>query len=279
MGNRIDYGYLDGRHPYHRVGTGPRRLVVFPGLSDPLSGREPSRVVAELLANYYYRRYTDEYTVWVVSRPRGMPAGHTTRDMAADYAEVVADIGSASVLGLSMGGLVAQQFAADYPQLTRRLVLGVSGCYVGQEGAETLGRWSSWAERDEWREILLDSVAVTYSGYRSTLYPPLLQLVGGRFVPDPLVGSDVGVSCRACLDHDSRRRLGNIDAPTLVVGGAHDHFFTEEILRETVAGIPEGRLALLGGVGHGAFEERQATVDATVRRFLRGQTEAMARLD
>ncbi|QCJ48308.1 alpha/beta fold hydrolase [Haloprofundus sp. MHR1] len=279
MRNRIDYGHLDGRHPYHRVGNGPRRLVVFPGLSDPLSGREPSRLVAELLANYAYRRYTDEYTVWVISRPRGMPAGHTTRDMAADYAEVVADIGSASILGLSMGGLVAQHFAADYPELTRRLVLGVSGCYVGQRGADTLGRWSSWAERGDWREILLDSVAVTYGGYRSLVYPPLLRLVGDASVPDPLVGSDVSVSCRACLEHDTRRRLVDVDAPTLVIGGAHDHFFTEEILRETAAGIPDGRLALLGGVGHGALEERRATADATIRRFLRDRSEAVAQLD
>ncbi|WP_224449788.1 alpha/beta fold hydrolase [Haloprofundus salilacus] len=279
MRNRIDYGHLNGRLPYYRVGDGPRRLVVFPGLRDALWGRDSSRLLAEYLARYRYREFTDEYTIWVLSRPRGLPAGHTTRDMAADYAEALDDIGSASIMGHSMGGLVAQHFAADYPELTRRVVLGSSGCYVGREGAETLGRWHSWAERNEWREIQLDGVAVTYSGYRSLLYPPLLGALGQRLRPEPTVDSDVGVSCRACLNHDARRRLVDIDVPTLVIGGAHDHFFPEEILRETAAGIPNARVAVLGGVGHGAFEERKASVDATIRAFLGDRTEPMARLD
>ncbi|WP_224336034.1 alpha/beta fold hydrolase [Haloprofundus halobius] len=278
MRTRIDYGHLDGRLPYYRVGDGPRRLVVFPGFRDALWGRDSSRLVGEYLARRF-REFTDEYTVWVLSRPRGLPAGHTTRDMAADYAEALREIGSASILGRSLGGLVAQQFAADSPELTRRLVLGSCGCYVGQSGAETLGRWLSWGERDEWREIQFDAVAVTYSGYRSMLYPPILGVLDRTVRPQPVVGSDVVVSCRAALEHDARRRLVDIEAPTLVLGGAHDHFYPEEILRETAAGIPNARVAVLGGVGHGAFEERRASVDATVRAFLGGRTEPMARLD
>ncbi|WP_101297368.1 alpha/beta fold hydrolase [Halegenticoccus soli] len=265
---RVDYGLLDDRFPYYRIGDGPRPLVVLPGLSDALQGAEPTRLVAELLARYYYRPYVDGHAVWVVGRPRGMPEGFSTRDMAAEYADALGGIGPASVLGLSMGGLVAQHLAVDYPARVERLVLGAAGYRLGDGGRETIARWEAWAERGEWREIYLDSVPHTYLGYRRWLYPPLFRAFGGAVLPEPANRSDVVVSCRACLDHDARGRLGGVGAPTLVVVGALDHFFPEAILRETAAAIPDARIALLGGAGHGAFEERKRRFDATVRRFL-----------
>ena len=52
--------------------------------------------------------------------------------------------------------------------------------------------------------------------------------------------------------HDFRGRLHEISAPTLVVAGADDPFYTEALFRETAAGIPGARLVLYPRMGHPA---------------------------
>jgi pimeloyl-ACP methyl ester carboxylesterase len=49
-----------------------------------------------------------------------------------------------------------------------------------------------------------------------------------------------------------RDRLGEIAAPTLVIGGEEDPFYSPELFRETAAGIPNARLVLYPGMGHPA---------------------------
>lgn len=56
-----------------------------------------------------------------------MTGGYTTRDMAGDYAQMISiDLGGyvEAAIGMSFGGMIAQHFAADYPELYGRLVIG-----------------------------------------------------------------------------------------------------------------------------------------------------------
>lgn len=265
-----DWGYLAGGHPFYRVGDGDRTLVVLPGLSDAFAARDPSRATAWFLRRCY-RDYREAFTVYVVGRPRGLDPGTTTREMAAEYADLLDSFGDpVHVEGISMGGLVAQHLAADRPDLVDRLVLGVSACRVGRGGRRTLERWRDWAGAGEWSAILRDSAAVTYTGSRRWLYPLLFDVVGGALAPEPASPEDVVVSIDACLDHDTTDRLDAIEAPTLVLGGDEDAFFPADVLERTAAGVRDGRLKLFVGVGHGAFEERRREFDDSVRAFLRG---------
>jgi hypothetical protein len=69
-----------------RLGNGPQNLVILPGIT--LNNGPPNRFAA-----YAYRlgfgRFARDHTVYVVGRRRGMPAGYTTQDMAADYARLL----------------------------------------------------------------------------------------------------------------------------------------------------------------------------------------------
>lgn len=49
---------------------------------------------------------------------------------------------------------------------------------------------------------------------------------------------------------DVEPRLGELRAPTLVLGGTSDPFYTEDLFRRTAAGVPDGRLHLFPGKGH-----------------------------
>jgi pimeloyl-ACP methyl ester carboxylesterase len=264
-----DSGRIDGRLPYYRAGDGPETLVVLPGLSDAFVG-DPNPLTAAILGQSVYRGLTDDFTVWTVGRPRGLDDGTTTRDMAGAYSTVLDELDGGHVLGYSLGGLVAQHLAADYPQFVDRLVLGSSAYRLGGHGLSLAERWRDLAEAGEWGPLYASTAVESYVGWRKDVYPPLFRAVGAVLTPP--YPDDVVVSCEACLDHDTGDRLGEISAPTLVLGGDSDRLFPVPRLRETKEGIPEATLALLDGAGHGVSEEFRDQFDGLVRRFLRGES-------
>ena len=58
---------------------------------------------------------------------------------------------------------------------------------------------------------------------------------------------------------DVEADLPRISAPTLVVGGSKDVFYTEELFRETAAGVQDGRVHIFPGYGHGRASISTAT--------------------
>src|SRR5215204_3204762 len=147
---RPEAGRLVGELPFIRFGAGPRTLVIFPPINDSLQDVTGG---ARFL-RWYYRRFADESTVYLLSRKRRLPSGYTTRDMATDYGRAFErSIGTAYVLGLSLGGLVAQHFAADHPEHVESLVIGVAALGLGLEGHEIVQRWIALAHVGRWREL------------------------------------------------------------------------------------------------------------------------------
>jgi pimeloyl-ACP methyl ester carboxylesterase len=259
-------GHFVSELPFVRFGEGPRTLVIFPALGDAV------RNVTDLAWRlaWYYRSFADDHTVYLISRKRGLPAGYSTRQMAADYAEAFERSigGEADVVGLSMGGLIAQHFAADFPQHVRRLVIGVAAHRLGAEGERLVRRWSTLAQHERWREIHADNVELMYTGIRRSLYGFLVRHTSERLLPKPVNPSDYVVSMEACLDHDAADRLGDVRIPTLVVGGAQDDLFPETLLRRTAKLIPESTLRLIEETGHGAFHERKRVFGEAVKEFI-----------
>lgn len=262
-----DSGLLDGRLPYYRTGDGPETLLFVPGLSETFD-RHPNWRVAQMLGRTY-DGLTDDYTVWTVTRPDGIDPGTTTRDIAGTYATALDEIGGGHVVGYSMGGLVAQYLAADYPDLVDRLVVGSAADRLGREGVSLVETWRELAENGEWGRLYDSVTRESYVGWRKSVYAPVVRAFGGAFSPP--VPSDVVVSCDACLGHDAGDRLGDVDVPTLVVGGSEDRLFPESRLRATKEAIPGAKLALLRGAGHAAMDENRGQFVGVVRRFLRDE--------
>jgi pimeloyl-ACP methyl ester carboxylesterase len=91
------------------------------------------------MANRIYNFLEGDYTVYSVLRKRGMPRGYSLKDMADDYAVMIrAEFGGpVDVLGISTGGSIVQHFAADHPDLVRRLVIH-SAAYTLSDSAKQL---------------------------------------------------------------------------------------------------------------------------------------------
>jgi pimeloyl-ACP methyl ester carboxylesterase len=117
--------------PHARIPGGPKTLVILEGLT--LENKAPTGRALWLL-RWAHKRYTGDYTVYQVARRPGLPAGHTTRDMADDYASWIEGRFErpVDVIGFSTGGEVAQYLAADHGELVRRLVLSDTGCRLGR---------------------------------------------------------------------------------------------------------------------------------------------------
>lgn len=72
---------LDG-NPTYRIWHGSKPLVIFPGLSDTFQPPRDSTLTRILLEHYFYRLYTDDYTLSLIHRRRYLDDGTTTRDVA-----------------------------------------------------------------------------------------------------------------------------------------------------------------------------------------------------
>ncbi len=260
-------GTFLGEFPYVRFGNGPENLVILPGIT--LENDPPSRLDA-----WTYRlgfgRFAVDHTVYVVNRRRGMPPHYTTQDMAADYARVMEEeLGPSRVMGFSTGGSIAQYVALDHPELVQRLVLVVSASRLSKEGREICERWRKLVRGRRWRELRAAMASVNVTSETNKRLARAFMTVLGRFVlGTPSDPSDFLTTLEADLGHDTTGRLDEISAPTLIIGGSEDPFFSESLLRETARKIPGTELRVYEGVGHGVPKERKRRYEDDTLVFL-----------
>jgi len=244
-------GYFRSGLPFNRLGHGPRPLVVVQGL---LFENKPQPRFA--LGPYAF--LGDRYTVFIVLRRPGMPQGYAMRDMAGDVATTIREAfgGPVDVIGVSTGGSIVQHLAADHPDVVRRLVIHSSAYTLSPPAKQLQLRVAELAGQRRWTEaseLLVDAVVprrgIPVRARPLIVWPVSRLLSWSSRRADP---SDLIVTIEAEDAHDFRDRLAEIAAPTLVVAGADDPFYTEALFRETAAGIPGARLVLYPGMGHPA---------------------------
>lgn len=270
---RTESGLLLGEFAYMKAGTAPQTLVIFPPLFDALYN------VQEMPDMYrgFLRDFSKEYTVYVISRRKNLPDGYTIPDMAKDYAEVFERVtGPAHLLGLSMGGLIAEQFALHYPQYAQSLILGVSARRVSPFALEAGTRWKEWARKKKWTKMFHDMNDKTYTGLNRLWYKFFAIPIGGIFVKKPRHPYDFIVSMEAVRSNHLDDEISTIKIPTLIIGGKLDLLFPEEVLIEEAKKIPNAKWVILEGTGHGAYLEKKRLFNRTVLNFLR-QTDALRR--
>ena len=271
--SKVTTGYFQNGIPYVRFGSGRRNLVVFGG--GP--GNElPSGLMLRMVT-WSFKRLAEHYTVYLVSRKSGLPISYSTRDMSEDYATMIRDElgGPVDIVGMSYGGLIAQHFAADHPDLVRRLVIAMAAYRVGDLGKE-LDRLAAELEAQGKRaEAYATAMSSEYRGVKKHFFKSLVFLVFSLLGPlvtgVPANPSDLLVEAEAEGKHDSKDRLAEIKVPTLVIGGDKDFFFPVTLYHETADGIPNAKLILYEGVGHAAMLDKRFNED--VLAFLKGASE------
>lgn len=206
------------------------------------------------------------------------PSGpYSMRMMADDTVGLMDHLGikKANILGVSMGGMIAQEVAINYPERVRKLVLGCTFARRDEQGGHSpeyhkaLGV-EEGCSADELRSVAIRRVLTTVFSlalnnrlYRMIVTP--LSKVYVRLLPT----NGVRAQFEAIIDHDTLDRLHSIKAPTLVITGTQDRLIrprSSEVIANT---IPNAKLARVSGGSHTFFVEKKSRFNREVLAFLR----------
>ena len=239
------------RMDYIRFGTGPRTLVLLPGVGDGLKTVKGMAIPFALL----YRALARDFTVYVLSRRAELPEGFTTREMAADLnaaLEALA-LSRAVVVGVSQGGMIAQWLAIDHPERVDRLVLAVTLSRPNDTLGAAVDGWTEMAKRGDYRGIMLDTAEKSYSEKRLRTARIEYSLLGNLGKPKSF--DRFLTQAASCKTHDAYDALPRIHCPTLVIGGTDDRIATGRASVEIAERIGGSELYMYEGLGHGLYEE------------------------
>ena len=226
---------------------------MIPGLGDGLRTVKGTAVPMA----WMYRIFAQDFTVYAFSRMSPLPKGYTTRDMARDQAEAMEKLGieRADIFGVSMGGMIAQHFAVDYPEKVGKLILTVTCPRPNPILVESVREWIALAQRNEHAAFMESNLRRLYSEdyYKKNMW----ALPLAAKLTKPRSYERFFIQAEACLEHDALDRLPEIKAQTLVIGAEKDLALGGDASREIAAKIAGARLKMYEQWGHGVYEEEK----------------------
>lgn len=203
---------------------------------------------------FMYRMFAKTYTVYLFDRPKKIKEDVTVRELARAVAMAMdaLHLSDADILGVSQGGMIAQNLALDRPDLVHKLVLAVTLSKNNETVCNVLNQWIRWTEQGENRLLIKDMAYKMYSDAYIKRYQLLFPLLNILQKPeDPVRFMTLA---KACLTCDTYERLPQINCPVLVIGGGKDQIVTGEASRE-IADKIHCPIYIYETLGHAAYEE------------------------
>ena len=200
------------------------------------------------------------------------PGPYTTARMADDAASLLRDLGipRAHVLGVSLGGMIAQEVALRHPEMVDRLVLGCTG-----PGGELSVRPSpeamaafALAKGEDPEAELRRMLPFLYTDACIRERPEEIEGFVRRRLDNPTPPEGYLGQLSAAVSHDASSRLEKIRARTLVITGDADRLVNWENSLRLAGRIPEATLVVLPGAPHRLFAETADAFNREVLRFL-----------
>ena len=260
-----------GKLPYLAVGAG-RPLVVLAGLVPRAGvGPGPMRRDHERTA----KLFAHDREVFYVNRWPGMPAGITMAEVAAEHAAGLREAfdGPVDLLGMSTGGSIAQQLAAEHPDVVSRLVLVSTGCRLGPLARRVQRQLAARIRAGATRQAsALFAADLMPPGPLSALGAAAGWLAGPRLFSAADL-EDLATMAEAEDDFDLAR-LPVIVARTLLVGGGRDRYYGPDLFAQTAALIPDCTVEVRRGLGHITILWHPRVL-ARIRFFLEGGVGSM----
>jgi pimeloyl-ACP methyl ester carboxylesterase len=199
-----------------------------------------------------------------------LPAELSLASMAQAVADTLSALGfeQAVLLGHSMGGMVAQEFAAIWPERTSAMVLACTSPAFGRPG----GDWQQAFLRD--RLALLDAgqgmAAVAERLVPAMVAPgvPVQAREAASRIMSAVPQDTYRAALAALVRFDRRAALPNIRVPTLCLAAAHDRTAPPEVMQRMAAHIAGAEYHCLADAGHIANLEQPAAFNHAVLQFL-----------
>jgi 3-oxoadipate enol-lactonase len=193
-------------------------------------------------------------------------------DMARD-ALALADqleIDSFHLVGISMGGAIAQEIACRARDRVRTLTLAVTFPAGSTYACRLAEVWANRLEQISFEQHVDELMLLNHSeGFFEN--PDMVEFIRTAMLNNPHRQSPeaFGRQIAACGRHDTRDRLAGLTMPTHVIGGEYDILVPVWKSREIAESIPGAKLTVLEGAPHGLSLERAEEFNAAVLGFIR----------
>ena len=254
----LTVGDLEVEHEIH--GSGPRVLLIS-GTGGDLR-RDPNRHRHPLTKHFTVLMY-DQRGLGRTSKPDGP---YSMAGYADDAAALLDAVGwdDADVVGISFGGMVAQELVLRHPPRVRRLVLACTSS--GGAGGASFDLLSNQGLTPEERAHRMLPIMDTRNDPDTDppTYAPLYEILGPGMTQPPLNADDPRATLGARLqlearaEHDTWDRLPAVTHETLVIGGRYDGQAPTENVERLAGRLPNAHLQFFDG-GHLFFlQDRSA---------------------
>jgi 3-oxoadipate enol-lactonase len=206
-----------------------------------------------------------------VGRSDRPPGPYSTPEMADDAIAVLDAAGfeRAHVYGISLGGMIAQEIALRSPERVAGLALGATipggeRSVLPPEATLTFFRRRAEMPAFEavWASVPYSYGEATRRHHAQRIADDLEQRLRYPVEPEPY-----SAQLAASLGHDAGDRLGEIEAPTLVVHGEADAMIPSANARVIAEAVPDARLELWPEASH-LYLTDEPEADRSVARFL-----------
>ena len=206
-------------------------------------------------------------------------SSYTTADMAQDALALADHLGLETfhLLGISLGGMVAQQVALAAPERIKTLTLAVTHGGIRKAGhlrAHLLGAYAQNLSPEDQVDNLL------YLCYTEAFFEndEMFQFMRNALLqnPYPQPPEAFARQAEAGGGHDVRERLGELEMPVHVIGAERDLMIPIWKSEELAGLIPGAKLTVLKGQGHGVMWEDGESFNRAVTQFLVATTPSEA---
>jgi 3-oxoadipate enol-lactonase len=200
-------------------------------------------------------------------------------DMAADALALadVLELDSFHLLGVSMGGAIAQEMALAAPERVRTLTLAVTFAAGGRWSRTLSAVWGARVARMSREERVDELMLMTLSEAFFENAEGVAFLRGMMLQnPHPQPADAFARQLDAASRHDAREGLASLDIPTHVIGAERDILVPVWKSKEVAELIPDARLTVLDACPHGLNLERAEEFNRAVLDFIAERAAAPA---
>ncbi len=180
------------------------------------------------------------------------------------------EIEKANVLGVFMGGMVAQEMALRHPQRVHRLVLCGTYARADAKRRMLLSQWRDLARHGAPVEVMVRERLLWTLQDETLEQADLIEQMLIFFARDraPLSEDVFAAQCEACIEHDTADRLHEIDHETLVLCGRKDQLTPPSLHRELADEIRNAHMVTFQFGAHLVMAESAERFNQVVLQFL-----------